>query len=75
MKLFEKKIENYFMHSALLLLQNIQILMKTISFSINYGNFCMCTKHFGSHCMLDLLWSMHDEWIYKHSQFVDLAYV
>ena len=40
------------MHSELLLLQHIQILMKTISFSISYGNFCMCTKHFASHCRM-----------------------
>ena len=39
------------MHSALLLLQHIQILMKIINFSISYGNFCMCTKHFASHCI------------------------
>ena len=37
------------MHSALLLLQHVQILMKNINFSISYGNFCMCTKHFASH--------------------------
>ena len=54
-KFFKKKIENYFMHRALLLLQHIQILMKTINFSISYGNFCMCTKHFASHCTCGLL--------------------
>ena len=48
-ELFQKKIENYFMHTTLLLLQHIQILMKNIIFSSSYGNFCMCTKHFPSH--------------------------
>ena len=38
------------MHSALLLLQHIQILTKTINFSISYNNFCICTKHFASNC-------------------------
>ena len=50
MKLFLKEFENYFTHSAVLLLQRIQILMKTINFSISYDNFCVCTKHFASHC-------------------------
>ena len=41
------------MHSALLFLQHIQILMKTINFLISYDNFCMCTKHFASHCIFE----------------------
>ena len=48
-KVISKKIKIYFMHSALLLLQHIQILMININFSISYGNICMCTKHFASH--------------------------
>ena len=39
------------MDSAFLLLKHIQILRKTSNFSISDENFCMCTKHFASHCM------------------------
>ena len=58
------------MHSTLLLLRHIQILMKTINFSISYGNFCMCTKHFVSQ-----LYAQHSSSANTHGSFTPVVAV